>query len=57
MRGGGGLIPAQGELALAVGFEKTAPAAGHVEIDLDVSNLHTAPGRNLVVRVRLTLPA
>ncbi len=56
MRGGGGLIPAQGELALAVGFEKTAPATGHFEVALDVSNLHTAPERNLVVRVRLTLP-
>ena len=56
MRGGGGLIPAQGELALAVGFEKTAPATGHFEVAFDVSNLHTAPERNLVVRVRLTLP-
>jgi len=45
-----------GELALAVGFEKTAPTTGNFDVDLDVSNLHTAPERNLVVRIQLTLP-
>jgi hypothetical protein len=53
MRSSSGLIPAQGELAMSVGFEKTAPASGELEIELDVLNLHAAPDRNLVVRVKL----
>jgi 3',5'-nucleoside bisphosphate phosphatase len=53
MRGGSGLVPAQGELAMAVGLEKSAPAVADFTIELDVVNLHTAPDRNLVVRVRL----
>ena len=53
MRGGSGVVPAQGDLALAIGFEKTAPEAADFEIELEVLNLHTAPERKLVVRVRL----
>ena len=51
MRGGGGLIPPQGDLALAIGLEKSAPS--EFTIELDVLNLHTAPDRTLVVRVPL----
>jgi hypothetical protein len=55
LRPGTGLIPALGELAMAVGLERSAPASTEFTIDLDVLNLHTAPGRNLVVRVQLRL--
>jgi hypothetical protein len=55
LRPGSGVIPAQGELALAVGLERDAPAATDFVIELDVLNLHTAPGTSLIVRVPLTL--
>jgi len=53
MRSGAGLVPAQGELAMAVGFEKGAPMGTDFTVELDVTNLHTAPDKNLVVRVPL----
>jgi 3',5'-nucleoside bisphosphate phosphatase len=55
LRPGAGVVPALGELALAVGFETDAPASADLTIELDVLNLHTAPGKNLVARVPLRL--
>ena len=55
LRPGTGLVPALGELAMAVGLERNAPASTEFTIDLDVLNLHTAPGKNLVARVQLRL--
>ena len=48
------VVPAQGEFAMAVGFEKSAPMGTDFTIELDVTNLHTAPDKNLVVRVSAT---
>ena len=55
MRSGSGLIPAQGELAMAVGLEQNAPAATDFTIELDVVNLHTGPNSAITVRVNLHL--
>jgi hypothetical protein len=41
---------------MAVGLERNAPASTEFTIELDVLNLHTAPGKNLVARVPLRLP-
>jgi 3',5'-nucleoside bisphosphate phosphatase len=56
LRHGAGVVPALGELAMAVGLEQNAPASTEFTIELDVLNLHTAPGKNLVARVELQLP-
>ncbi len=55
MRSGSGLIPAQGELAMAVGLERNAPATADFTIELDVVNLHTGPNSAITVRVNLHL--
>jgi hypothetical protein len=52
---GTGVIPERGELALSVGLESDAPATADFMIEVDVLNLHTAPGSNLIVRVPLRL--
>ena len=52
---GTGVIPERGELALSVGLESDAPATTDFMIELDVRNLHTSPGTNLIVRVPLRL--
>ncbi|MGE5645434.1 MAG: PHP domain-containing protein [Acidobacteriota bacterium] len=45
-------VPAERIAAMHVSIAKTAPAGSHrVNLELEITNLHTGPGRNLIVRL------
>ncbi len=53
---GAGDIPAEGVAAVPLVLLKDAPAGRHnVDLEFEVTNLHVAPGRNLTVRLPLSV--
>jgi len=56
LRLGGGELSAEGGVGLVVSITKDAPAGQHqVEVEIEISNMHVAPGRNLVIRLPLVV--
>ena len=56
LRGGGGLVRPEAVTGMVLTVDKKAPAGAHrVELEFEVTNFHTGPGRNLEVKVPLTV--
>lgn len=54
LRGGGGLVRPEAITGMVLNVDKEAPAGAHrVELEFEVTNFHTGPGRNLRVKVPL----
>jgi len=56
LRLGGGELKAEGGLGVVISTAKDAPKGRHqVEVEIEILNMHVAPGRNLVVRLPLVV--
>jgi hypothetical protein len=55
LRSGGAELRAESVVATQVSFAKDAPERASFELELEITNLHTAPEKNLMVRLPLRL--
>lgn len=56
LKGGSASLPPQAATGLALAVDKTAPAGAHrVELEFEVANFYIGPGRNLRVKLPLTV--